>query len=143
MMPPHCGSCSALITKSVCSVGAACDMDHSQIICHGSSGPMAALTAALQVHEPGLTGRCRGCCCRHSYVEGRLRLAEKERARRLSRTGGSIDAKGVAPALPPSQDLAQLEAQANANMAALLLEEASTKVRLCPRVPSRACMRLE
>ena len=58
-------------------------------------------------------------------MEGRLRLAEKERARRQSRLAGP----GGAPSGPTTQELEQLEAQANANMAALLLEEASTKVR--------------
>ncbi|BDA43432.1 probable serine/threonine-protein phosphatase 6 regulatory ankyrin repeat subunit [Coccomyxa sp. Obi] len=55
---------------------------------------------------------------RHSYVEGRLRLAEKERQRIKSKS-----AAGGAQAGPSQEELAALEAQANANMAALLEEE--------------------
>ncbi|KAK9787854.1 hypothetical protein WJX73_009765 [Symbiochloris irregularis] len=64
---------------------------------------------------------------KHSYVEGRLRLAEKERARRQAKVAGPGINLITAPSGPSSQELEQLEAQANANMAALLLEEASTK----------------
>ena len=63
-------------------------------------------------------------------MEGRLRLAEKERARRQARIAGPGGTTASAPSGPSSKELEQLEAQANANMAALLLEEASTKVCL-------------
>ena len=65
--------------------------------------------------------------CRHSYVEGRLRLAEKERQRVKAKAPA---ASATAAACGPSkQELEQLEAVANANMAALLQEEAVQKVR--------------
>ncbi len=63
------------------------------------------------------------CDGRHSYVEGRLRLAEKERQRMKSKS-----AAGGAQAGPSEEELAALEAQANANMAALLEEEEVKKV---------------
>ena len=67
----------------------------------------------------------RVCCGgRHSYVEGRLRLAEKERQRIKSKS-----AAGGTQAGPSQEELAALEAQANANMAALLEEEEVKKVR--------------
>lgn len=63
-------------------------------------------------------------------MEGRLRLAEKERARRQARTAAAPGGPSSSTQNgPSSQELEQLEAQANANMAALLLEEASTKAR--------------
>jgi hypothetical protein len=69
------------------------------------------------------------CACRHSYVEGRLRLAEKERQRLKSR-----NAAGGAQTGPSEEDLASLEAQANANMAALLEEEEVKKVPPMPAI---------
>jgi hypothetical protein len=60
---------------------------------------------------------------RPSYVEGRLRLAEKERQRFKGKVAASTP-----PAGPSNQDLEELEAQANANMAALLEEEETRKV---------------
>lgn len=65
-----------------------------------------------------------GHVCRPSYLEGRLRLADKERQRRQLKAAAPV---GDAPA-PDRDALKAMEAQANANMAALLLEEASTKV---------------
>ena len=62
--------------------------------------------------------------CRPSYLEGRLRLADKERHRKQSKAA----APAADPPPPDRQALEALEAQANANMAALLKEEASTKV---------------
>ena len=60
--------------------------------------------------------------CRLSYVEGRLKLAEKERQR-------AQKAKGAAPEDGVSQEeLDALNAKADANMAALLQEEAALKV---------------
>jgi hypothetical protein len=81
-------------------------------------------------------------------VEGRLRLAEKERARAKARTpqaagaggagmllleaGAAAAASGTAPADPV--DLEELAARADANMAALLQEEASRKVGMRPTI---------
>ena len=60
--------------------------------------------------------------CRLSYVEGRLKLAEKERQRALK-------GREAAPEDGVSQEeLAALSAKADANMAALLQEEAALKV---------------
>ena len=59
--------------------------------------------------------------CRHSYVEGRLRLAEKERARIKAKAPGGVPS--TAAAGPSDEQLAALEAAADANMAALLQEE--------------------
>ncbi len=62
-------------------------------------------------------------------MEGRLRLAEKERQRIKSKTVASGAQTG-----PSQEELASLEAQANANMAALLEEEEVKKVR--PNTPN-------
>ena len=69
-------------------------------------------------------------------MEGRLRLAEKERQRikgrsgNLSGTGGTggAGAGGIAAAGPTDEELAAQEARANAVMASLLDEEAAQKV---------------
>ena len=68
-----------------------------------------------------------GLACRHSYVEGRLRLAEKERQRLVKgKTGPPAAAVVVGPS---DEELQQLKAIADANMAALLEEEEVKKVR--------------
>ena len=72
----------------------------------------------------------RAGACRPSYLEGRLRLADKERQRRQLK---AVEKPGEEAALDVDV-LKAREAQANANMAALLLEEASTKAR--PHPPS-------
>lgn len=74
-------------------------------------------------------------CDRPSYVEGRLRLAEKERQRVKSK-----GAAGAAQTGPSQEELAALEVQANANMAALLQEEEVKKVQpgRVPRIPCRS-----
>ena len=64
------------------------------------------------------------CMHRPSYLEGRLRLADKERQRKQSKAA----APAGEPPAPDRQALEAMEAQANANMVALLQEEASTKV---------------
>ena len=63
--------------------------------------------------------------CRLSYVEGRLKLAEKERQRAL-KAKEAVPEDGVS-----QEELAALNAKADANMAALLQEEADQKVSLC------------
>lgn len=63
--------------------------------------------------------------CRLSYVEGRLKLAEKERQRAL-KAKEAVPEDGVS-----KEELAALNAKADANMAALLQEEAAQKVRPC------------
>ncbi len=70
----------------------------------------------------GPTDKLMRGACRLSYVEGRLKLAEKERQRALK-------AKEAVPEDSVSQEeLAALNAKADANMAALLQEEADLKV---------------
>lgn len=114
---------------------------NSAVACWPSQQVLRRLSCAVQAPTAHLLAvRNRPCAavsvlwaapCRHSYVEGRLRLAEKERARRQSRAAApSVPAIASVPEGSGSDayDLAQLEAQANANMAALLLEEASSKV---------------
>lgn len=61
--------------------------------------------------------------CRPTYVEGRLRLAERERARQRAR--GPAAEEGPAS----KQSLEALQAAADANMLALLQEEDAAKVR--------------
>lgn len=56
-------------------------------------------------------------------MEGRLRLAEKERQRGKGKVAASNN-----PTEPSNEELELLEAQANANMAALLEEEKNQKV---------------
>ncbi|KAK9867354.1 hypothetical protein WJX84_001740, partial [Apatococcus fuscideae] len=64
---------------------------------------------------------CRKTSYKHSYVEGRLRLAEKERQRLVkSKTGAPATAVAAGPS---DEELKQLKAIADANMAALLQEE--------------------
>ena len=76
-----------------------------------------------------------------SYIEGRLRLAEKERQRRLAKgegTGGTAGGSGNAsgskggPAAitATAEDLEMAKAQADAVMASLLEEEQAEKVSL-------------
>jgi hypothetical protein len=78
--------------------------------------------------------------CRQSYVEGRLRLAERERLRLRNKTEGATGgtaAKADAAAAARVSDLAQAEAAADANMAALLEEETASAVSaLCNDVRS-------
>ncbi len=70
--------------------------------------------------------------CRPSYVEGRLKLAEKERIRARAKaeaaaaTGGDGTGGGVSRATA----LAEAAAQADANMMALLEEESKLQVNL-------------
>ena len=76
--------------------------------------------------------RSRSLFCRPSYVEGRLRLAEKERIRARAKadaaaaTGGDGTGGGVSRAAA----LAEAAAQADANMMALLEEESKLQVSL-------------
>ena len=65
--------------------------------------------------------------CRLSYVEGRLKLAEKERQRAL-KAKEAVPENGVS-----QEELAALNAKADANMAALLQEEAALKASLLLR----------
>ena len=58
-------------------------------------------------------------------MEGRLKLAEKERQRAL-KAKEAVPEDGVS-----QEELAALNAKADANMAALLQEEADQKVSLC------------
>lgn len=70
----------------------------------------------------GLADNLRRGACRLSYVEGRLKLAEKERQRAL-KAKEAVPEDGVS-----QEELAALNAKADANMAALLQEEAALKV---------------
>ena len=84
----------------------------------------AAVQPSCSMHqEQQLSSDLPRAMCRPSYLEGRLRLADKERQRKQSKAA----APAGDPAPPDRQALEALEAQANANMAALLKEEASTK----------------
>ncbi|KAK9828842.1 hypothetical protein WJX72_002378 [[Myrmecia] bisecta] len=69
---------------------------------------------------------CRKSSYKPSYVEGRLRLAEKERQRFRNKGGAAGSAASLRNG-PSHEELEQLEALANANMAALLQEEAAQK----------------
>ena len=60
-------------------------------------------------------------------MEGRLRLAEKERARVKAKAPGGVPAATAAG--PSDEQLAAMEAAADANMAALLQEEEVQKAR--------------
>lgn len=80
--------------------------------------------------------------CRASYIEGRLRIAEKERQRRLARAAEEVLAGECAPS---KEEQAARAAAADAVMAALLEEEAAAKVgqgrweHLCLREASGSC----
>lgn len=58
------------------------------------------LTAQGQARPSSNEGSCG---CRHSYVEGRLRLAEKERARKQAKVAGPGINLLTAPSGPSSQ----------------------------------------
>ena len=78
-------------------------------------------------------------------MEGRLRLAEKERQRLKGNAPGGVAAGPAGAAAgaagPSKEELAELEAVADANMAALLEEEAVKKAGLS--ITSQSASHLE
>ncbi|KAK9831130.1 hypothetical protein WJX74_004458 [Apatococcus lobatus] len=85
-----------------------------QLVKHGASWRARADCDVIKL-------LCRKTSYKHSYVEGRLRLAEKERQRLVKgKTGPPATAVVVGPS---DEELKQLKAIADANMAALLEEE--------------------
>eukprot|EP00887_Chlorella_sp_A99_P000878 scaffold5.g878.t1 len=67
---------------------------------------------------------CKKSSYKATYIEGRLRIAEKERQRRLARAAEEAAAGGAAPS---QEDQAARAAAADAVMAALLQEEKAAK----------------
>jgi len=74
--------------------------------------------------------------CRPSYVEGRLKLAEKERirARAKAEAAAATGGDGTGGGISRAAALAEAAAQADANMMALLEEESKLQVSL-PQAP--------
>ncbi len=75
--------------------------------------------------------------CRPGYIEGRLRIADRERARRLAKQQAAAGASGPegggagGGGAGSEQELRQAAAQADAVMAELLEAEEADKVRKC------------
>ena len=99
------------------------------LLCRASQ--LKSCCALFRMHVK-LLGDWRTNHCRPSYVEGRLKLAEKERirARAKAEAAAAAGGDGAGGAVSRAAALAEAAAQADANMMALLEEESKLQVSL-------------